>query len=104
MSLVRKLELQMVCDTYMCNNMAAVQVGHELIPSMATHLCEDCMKQIVNEAVNIFPEMKPEPEIVEVEAKPKQEYYTCRFCGEKFKKPDELKIYRTHALTCKKRV
>ena len=101
MSLVRPLGLQIVCDTYMCNNMAAVQVGHELMPALAVHLCKDCMSQIVKETADLFPEMKPEPEPL---PEPEQEYYTCRFCGEKFEKPDQLKQYRSHVMTCKKRV
>lgn len=104
MSLVRKLGINIVCDTYMCRNMAEVQIGHEVMPATAVHLCADCFKQIIKEGADLFPEMKPEPEIIEVEKKPEQEYYECRFCGEKFLKPDELKQYRAHALNCRKRI
>lgn len=104
MSLVRKLGVSLVCDTYMCQNMAEVEVGHEVMPAVAMHLCKDCLTQIVRESADLFPEMKPEPEIVEVEKPPEPEYYQCRFCGEKFLKPDENKEYRVHVLNCKKRV
>ena len=106
MSLVRKLGVTIICDTYMCQNMADVEIGHEVMPATALHLCKDCLTTVVKDAANLFPEMKPEPEVIEVlkEPEPKQEYYTCRFCGEQFKKPDELKQYRGHVINCPKRI
>ncbi len=104
MSLVRKLGLSMVCDTYMCQNMAEVQIGHEVMPSIAVHLCKDCLAQIVKEAAELFPEMAPEPKIIEVEKKPEPEVYRCKYCGQTFKKPDELKQYRGHIINCPKRI
>lgn len=107
MSLVRKLGVITVCDTYMCRNMAEFEVGHEVIPAIAVHLCRDCMEQIIQEAKEFFPEMKPEPEPEpekEPEPEPVQEYYTCKYCGQQFLKPTERGKYQHHVMTCARRV
>lgn len=125
-NLVRKTPIRLVCDTYTCNNLSVYEVGHEVNRSFCMHYCEECMKTIVNEAsAMLFPEMKmekePEPEKVEQEpekeetveaveeekkeeAAPEkeQEYYICKYCGERFEKPDRLNEYRSHVMKCQR--
>ena len=55
-NLVRRIGTRVVCDMYTCNNMAEFSIGHEYTPSLATHLCKDCMKAVFEEARNIFSE------------------------------------------------
>lgn len=113
-NLVRRMRYKTVCDTYMCNNIAEFEVGHEITPALATHYCKDCMKTIVEEAEEILlrdfgdssvsekasvteeAENQNEKEISATE----QEYYICKRCGAKFKKPDELTEYRRHIVAC----
>lgn len=122
-NLVRKTPIRLVCDTYTCNNLSVYEVGHEVNRSFCMHYCEECMKTIVNEAsAMLFPEMKMEPqqaepepekeeepvEVAEEETKKeevvekKQEYYICKYCGERFEKPERLNEYRSHVMKCQR--
>lgn len=122
-NLVRKTPIRLVCDTYTCNNLSVYEVGHEVNRSFCMHYCEECMKTIVNEAsAMLFPEMKMEPqqaepepekeeepvEVAEEEKKEeevvekKQEYYICKYCGERFEKPERLNEYRSHVMKCQR--
>lgn len=122
-NLVRKTPIRLICDTYTCNNLSVYEVGHEVNRSFCMHYCEECMKTIVNEAsAMLFPEMKMEPqqaepepekeeepvEVAEEEKKEeevvekKQEYYICKYCGERFEKPERLNEYRSHVMKCQR--
>ena len=122
-NLVRKTPIRLICDTYTCNNLSVYEVGHEVNRSFCMHYCEECMKTIVKEAsAMLFPEMKMEPqqaepepekeeepvEVAEEEKKEeevvekKQEYYICKYCGERFEKPERLNEYRSHVMKCQR--
>lgn len=121
-NIVRKTLVKLVCDTYTCNNLAEYEIGHEVNRAFCSHYCADCMKTIIKEAQENFSELKYEPEKPAVEEpvteensvteekaeetkaeeEKKVEYYVCKYCGEKFVKPDELNLYRSHVLKCRK--
>lgn len=121
-NLVRKTPIRLICDTYTCNNLSVYEVGHEVNRSFCMHYCEECMKTIVNEAsAMLFPEMKMEPQQTEPEpekeeepvevaqeekkeevVEKKQEYYICKYCGERFEKPERLNEYRSHVMKCQR--
>lgn len=122
-NLVRKTPVKLICDTYTCNNLSVYEVGHDVNRAFCMHYCEECMKTIVKEASTLlFPEMKmekepepekiePEPEKVEVveeekkeevEPEKEQEYYICKYCGERFEKPERLNEYRSHVMKCQR--
>lgn len=122
-NLVRKTLVKVVCDTYTCRNMAEFEIGHEAQRALCSHYCKECMEEIVKDAskmldikekyssvpendtqtydieLNEKEESEERPEVVE-EPEEEKEYYTCKYCGERFPKPEGLSEYRSHVMKC----
>lgn len=125
--LVRKALVRIVCDTYTCQNLADYEVGHIAQRALCMHYCQECMEKIVQDARELFgdfertvnlpendttvydieedekEETKSEEEeipVEEEEAPVPDDFYICKYCGERFKRPDELSPYRAHVLKC----
>ena len=56
-NLVRKTNFRVACDIYTCNNMATFEIGHEFTTHNNMLLCEDCMRDILEEGRNILAEL-----------------------------------------------
>lgn len=56
-NLVRKTDFRVACDIYTCNNMATFEIGHEFTTHNNMLLCEDCMRDILEEGRNILAEL-----------------------------------------------
>lgn len=115
MSLIRKITHPSACEIYMCRNFAKYEIGHSLSTQLNMHVCETCLEEIMNGAkAELETETKAEipPEAPAVEAtesgsedviiSEEKEVYTCKKCGQTFKKPEELNAYRSHTAKCGK--
>ena len=118
--LVRKALVRIVCDTYTCQNIADYEVGHVAQRALCMHYCKDCLGKIVQNARELFGDFEKTAnppkndtsiydieEDVKEEAKPEEEetpvpddFYICKYCGERFQRPGELSQYRAHLLKC----
>lgn len=116
--LVRKTLVKVVCDTYTCKNLAEFEVGMEAQRALCSHYCRKCMEDIVDGAKEMFGKSEkvsdvPENDTTEYGIKENEkvdnveettdepaEYYTCKYCGKKFVKPDGLTEYRSHSMKC----
>ena len=56
-NLVRRTNFRVACDIYTCNNMAMFEIGHEFTTHNNMLLCEDCMREILEEGRNILAEL-----------------------------------------------
>lgn len=109
----RPFKRKIVCDIYGCRNTSEFEIGHPTVRANSLHLCRECASDIFTDMVPEFDsDLKKQREEAVQEAKeqvakaaePEQQYYTCRFCGEQFKKPEELGKYKGHVINCKRRV
>lgn len=64
--LLHPLNKRIRCEVYACKKIASYSIGHPAVKTARFHICEDCLKEVLKEAGELFGE-KPENAINEVD-------------------------------------
>lgn len=124
--MIRKININTICDIYPCNNQAVYAVGNEFDPMNNIHVCRECGKKLFTGLGELLvegytthtgneknmPNLQFFSEILknvtnDVVWLDKQseadtavsDLYICKFCGETFPKTAEgLGAYRNHTM------
>lgn len=105
--MIKKINRRMRCEVQGCHEYAAYGLGPKGIDYP---MCEAHFRELVEEGMEVLGINKPEPKVIEVpaekpkeEAEAKEEYYTCKYCGEKFSKSEMTpQQFMAHSRKCKK--
>ncbi len=104
--MIKKIERRMRCEVQGCHDYAYVGLG---IRGMDYLLCEKHFKEMIEEGSELLgrevPKVVLEPDVKAEEPaeEAEEEYYVCKYCGEKFSKKEMTpQQFMAHSKKCKK--